>query len=263
MIKGSKLFEGGVADDDNDAELDQAIRDVFNSKNEQLIQKNQSLLNLADDERNEKIKEFVEQNNVLIPIGPIEGGADGLHLIGTVRTFIELEEDGEPMVRVGGGKESLKDYHENNKRHFKTVIFQHMQASNSSYDQVVDGLLKGQKKFSNLASATMMAKSAKKQYMGPEQGKFEEVKEGEEGKTRHDGKTDFKKDVNVQMKELRGTLKFKVLKQKAPKSGGTGAEDDDGEIIISHLINPKLAVDYKSQNQESSCDGDMKDDNGK
>lgn len=42
MIKGSsKLFEGGdAADDDNDAELDQAIRDVFNSKNEQIIEKN-------------------------------------------------------------------------------------------------------------------------------------------------------------------------------------------------------------------------------
>lgn len=167
---------------------------------------------MVDDERNEKIKEFVAENNVLIPIGPIQGGADGLHLVGTVRTFIDLEEDGEPMVRVGGGKETLKDYHENNKRHFKTVIFQHMKSTNMDYGQVVDGLLKGQKKFSNLASATMMAKSMKKQYLGPEQGKFEEMKEGEEGKTRHDGKTEFKKDINVQMKELRGTLKFKVLK---------------------------------------------------
>jgi regulator of sigma D len=45
---------------DDDAELDQAIRDVFNSKNEQLLEKNQSLLNVVDDERNEKIKEFVD-----------------------------------------------------------------------------------------------------------------------------------------------------------------------------------------------------------
>lgn len=60
MAKGSsKLFEGGASADD-DAELDQAIRDVFNSKNEQLLEKNQSLLNVVDDERNEKIKEFVD-----------------------------------------------------------------------------------------------------------------------------------------------------------------------------------------------------------
>ena len=65
------------------------------------------------------------------------------------------------------------------------------------------------------------------------------------------------------MKELQGTLKFKVLKQRAPRCGGTGAEDDDDDIIISHLINPKLSVNYKNQNHEAQCDGDMKDDDGK
>ena len=50
------------------------------------------------------------------------------------------------------------------------------------------------------------------------------------------------------MKELHGQLKLKVLKQKAPNTGGTGADDEDDRIIISHLINPNLKVNYKSQN---------------
>ena len=228
----------------------------------QLIEKNQELLDQADDERNEKIRDFVEENNVLIPIAPIKGGADGLHLIGTARAFIEVIDD-EPQVRVGGGFQTLKEYHDTNKKHFKGVIVSHMYNSNLQYEEVVDGLLSGQKKFQSVTVATLKEQPKKNVSSGPEQGKFEEIKEGEEGATRHDGMVDFTKDQSAQMKELQGTLKFKVLKQRAPKSGGTGAEEDYDEVIISHLINPKLSVDFNGQNQEADCDGDMKDDKGK
>lgn len=93
----------------------------------------------------------------------------------------------------------------------------------------------------------MQDQPKKKVSSGPEQGKFEEAKEGEEGMTRHDGIVDFTKDQNAQMKGLQGTLKFKVIKQRAPKSGGTGAQEDDDEVIISHLIKPKLSVEFKGQ----------------
>ena len=55
---------------------------------------------------------------------------------------------------------------------------------------------------------------------------------------------------------------FKVLKQRAPKSG-TGAEEDEDDVIISHLIKPKLDVKYLDQTDEADCDGDMRDENGK
>lgn len=240
------------------------IRSVFNQKNEKLIEKNQELLELASDERNEKIKEFVDQYNVLIPIAPIKGGTDGLHLIGTARAFVDIIDD-EPHVRVSGGFQNLKEYHDTNKKHFKGTIVTHMHNQNLDYDKVVDGLLSGQKRFQSVTVA-QLSSPKKNTTSGPEQGKFEEMKEGEENMTRHDAAADFAKDQNAQMKELQGTLKFKILKQRAPKAagGGTGAafEQDDDDVIISHLINPKLTVDYKDKNQKADCDGDMKDDDG-
>ena len=135
-------FESYASEQDGDTEQDHQIRSVFNNKNVQLIEKNQELLDRADDERNEKIRDFVEENNVLIPIAPIQGGADGLHLIGTARAFVEVIDD-EPHVRVGGGFQTLKEYHDVNKKHFKGVIVSHMQNSNLQYEEVVDGLLSG------------------------------------------------------------------------------------------------------------------------
>lgn len=64
------------------------------------------------------------------------------------------------------------------------------------------------------------------------------------------------------MKELQGTLKFKVLKQRAPKSG-TGDEQDEEDVIISHFISPTFKVEYYDQMEKAECDGDMRDDNGK
>lgn len=48
------------------------------------------------------------------------------------------------------------------------------------------------------------------------------------------------------MKEFKGKLKFQVLKQRAPRTDGTGGDyDGDSDVIISHLIKPKLHVEYK------------------
>lgn len=52
-------FESYASEQDGDAEADQQVRGIFNSKNVQLIEKNQELLDQADDERNEKIRDFV------------------------------------------------------------------------------------------------------------------------------------------------------------------------------------------------------------
>lgn len=59
------------------------------------------------------------------------------------------------------------------------------------------------------------------------------------------------------MKNFRGTLTFKVLRQRAPKSGDTGGDED---IIISHLIKPKMHIEYKELTCDANCDGDMIDD---
>ena len=171
-IPSSKDFEGGAygsyaSEIDVDGEYDQRIRDVFNSKNGQLLKKNQELLDLGDDERNDKIREFVEENNVLIPIAPLPCKLEGLHLIGTVRTFVDVVDD-QAVVRVGGGYETLEDYHNKNKRHFKQTIVDHMENSNMEYDEVVDGLLAGKKKFSNITASKLMDQPKKAENKGPE-----------------------------------------------------------------------------------------------
>lgn len=45
------------------------------------------------------------------------------------------------------------------------------------------------------------------------------------------------------MKELQGILKFRVIKQRAPKSG-IDVEEDEDDVIISHLINPEINIKY-------------------
>ena len=74
---------------------------------------------------------------------------------------------------------------------------------------------------------------------GPEQGEILHEEEGKEGKTRHDDKT-----LDL-MKEFKGKLRFQVLKNRAPKKGDTGGFDADEEVVISHLQNPYLAIDYE------------------
>lgn len=118
---------------------------------------------------------------------------EGLYLIGTVRTFVDVADD-QPVVRVGGGYETLRHYHQKNKRHFKQTIVNHMENNNMEYDEVVDGLLSGKKKFSNITSSKIYEQPKKKEVAGPAQGMFEEAKESEYGITRHDAKVDFTKD---------------------------------------------------------------------
>lgn len=62
------------------------------------------------------------------------------------------------------------------------------------------------------------------------------------------------------LKEMKGVITVRVLKQRAPKTeGDTGGDQDE---IINHLISPKLLINWKEKDAEYNCDGDMKDDAG-
>ena len=58
--EGTDVFESYASEHDGDTDLDHQIRSVFNHKNLPLLEKNKDLLEQVDDERNDKIKEFVE-----------------------------------------------------------------------------------------------------------------------------------------------------------------------------------------------------------
>lgn len=167
----------------------------------------------------------------------------------------------------------------------------YMNQENMNYEDVVDAMIAGKKKFKDISESQLMQnfmgdtsppprrkstfpkavnesrfEGPKFEGTGPEQGQFEEVREGGK-KSRHDDVYKSNKEISEMMKELKGTLTFKVLKQRAPKvgdtAGGAGFDNED-EKIISHLIHPTLDIKYKDKSFDKiECDGDMKDDEGK
>lgn len=56
-------------------------------------------------------------------------------------------------MRVGGGYEPLKNYVEKNGRHFKRVIVTHMNKSGKDYEDVVDNMVSGKKKFGDISDS--------------------------------------------------------------------------------------------------------------
>jgi hypothetical protein len=60
------------------------------------------------------------------------------------------------MVRVGGGFEKLKTYVDKNNRHFKRVIMTYMIKEQMSYDDVVNAMYQGKKKFKDISESQLM-----------------------------------------------------------------------------------------------------------
>lgn len=119
------------------------------------MDKNSELIEFGgyDDPTNDCLKTFIRKNGVLVPIAAI-GGKEDLFLVGSIRAFIKVGDDGEtPEIRVADGHEPLSDFLAKNGQHFKRVIVAHMNNSGLSYAEVVDGIRDGKKKFANISES--------------------------------------------------------------------------------------------------------------
>lgn len=87
LAKFKKLT--GSAEEQEADDLDAQVLEIFNKKNEELVEKNKELLSVVDDELNDKVKKLVKKEKILVPIAPIEG-KDNLYLIGSVRAFMDV-----------------------------------------------------------------------------------------------------------------------------------------------------------------------------
>lgn len=138
-------------------ELDEETDKIFSKRNKTLQKINDELLEHPDyqNDLNDTLIEYVCNKVPMVPIAPIEGGADGLYLIGTVRCFVDQDGDN-ARVRVGTDYEPINVFVKKNKRHFQRTITYHMKSSGEDYGTVVGGMMQGKKKFAALSESKLV-----------------------------------------------------------------------------------------------------------